>query len=90
MGDNGATAQRAEQEFSFYFATLGPDEVIFPELIGASTRQYGVTVHRPACQWEIVAVEAGRSRHVAFISAVARLEQVLGLALDIGRSLPAA
>ncbi len=89
MADNGATAQRAEQDFSYYYQTLGPNEVIFPGSIGSTARQYGVTVHRPACQWEIVAVESGRRRHVAFVAAVYGLDQVLGLACGIGRELPA-
>jgi hypothetical protein len=91
MSNNGAVVRDpGEQDFAFYFRTLGPHEVILPETVVAGPRQYGVTVHHPAKQWEIVAVESGRQRHVAFVAAVYGLEQVLGLAGCIGRELPAA
>jgi hypothetical protein len=88
MSDNAVTMQQcpAEQDFGYYCDTLGPNEVIFPNTTGQAGRQYGVTVHRPAYQWEIVAVEAGHIRHVVFVSAVYALEQVLGLANGLGRS----
>ncbi len=90
MSDNGAVVRNpGEQGFAFYFNTLEPNEVIFPETVLPGPRQYGVTVHHPARQWEIVAVEPGRRRHVAFIAAIYCLDQVLGLAGGIGRGLPA-
>jgi|GEM_PF-1993119 hypothetical protein len=91
MSDNGVVVRNpGEQDFAFYFKTLEPNEVILPEAVLPGQRQYGVTVHHPARQWEIVAVEPGRRRHVAFIAAVYCLDQVLGLAGGIGRELPAA
>ncbi len=78
-----------EQEFMHYHATLGPNDVIYPSTARSGQRRFGVTVHRSALQWEIVAVEAGRTRHVAFVSTLYCLEQVLSLASDLGReSIP--
>jgi hypothetical protein len=82
-----AATQSAAQDFAFYYQTLGPDQFILPENAVPGRRQYGVTVHRPARQWEIVAVEGGRLRHVAFITGSYCLDQVLGLAGSIGREL---
>ncbi len=91
MSDNGVVVRYpGEQDFAFYFETLEPNEVILSETPLPGERQYGVTVHHPARQWEIVAVESGRRRHVAFVAAVYGLDQVLGLAGGIGRELPSA
>jgi hypothetical protein len=89
MSSNGVVVRNPhEEDFAFYDKTLEPDEVILPDTVLPGQRQYGVTVHHHAKQWEIVAVESGRRRHVAFVSAVYPLEQVLGLAGGIGRGLP--
>lgn len=98
MCNNGVCAQHpGEQEFAFFNETLGPDHVIFPAEAGQgenryriektrrNEKRYGVMVHRSAWQWEIVAVEAGHTRHVAFVSPTYRLEQVVELARGMER-----
>ncbi len=88
---NDATCRRhaGEAEFQSYRQTLGPDGLIFGPEEQASGLRYGVAVNGAACQWEIVAVEASRVRHVAFVSPQYRLAQVLDLAGGWARSMAA-
>ena len=77
MSDNGVVVRNpGEQDFAFHFRTLEPNEISLPDTVLPGQRQYGVTVHYPARQWEIVAVERGRRRHVAFVAAVYWIVQV--------------
>ncbi len=86
---NNAVCERhpGEVEFRTYQRTMGPNDVIFGQEHPASGLCYGVVVNSAAWQWEIVAVEAGSRRHVAFVSPQYRLDQVLNLAGGWARSL---
>ncbi len=78
-----------EVEFRQCQQTMGPDDVIFAQEAQASALRYGVAINVAAWQWEIVAVESNRKRHIAFVSPQYRLEQVLGLAGGWTRSATA-
>ncbi len=88
--DGCCTNNPGEQEFKDCCQTLEPGKVIFAASDAPGLIQYGVTANGPAYQWEIVAVESGRSRHVAFISTTYCLNQVLNLAGHMSRGVVAA
>ena len=73
------------QDFTRYDRSVGTAEVFYPEVSPTADTQYGVMAHHTAQQWEVVAVTAGRIRHVAFISSVYCLEKVLGVARGIAQ-----
>ena len=56
-----------EDEFRRYAEALAPDQVVYPTPAMAGAPRHGVMVNRPAQQWEIVVVHAGRPQHVAFV-----------------------
>ena len=76
-----------EQEFRVRDETLPSSLIEYPRAAAPGGTQYGVRTHHAAQQWEIVAVEGGRARHVAFVSSIFCLQDVLGLAAEISGGL---
>ena len=72
-----------EEEFRRYADTLAPDRIMYPVKAAPGETRYGVMVNHAAQQWEIVAAQGDRSRHVAFISTLCCLDRVLNMAAEI-------
>ncbi len=72
-----------EDEFRGYEHIWAADRVIYPLPATAGAPRYGVMVSQLAHQWEIVAMQAGGPRHVAFVSTAYCLDRVLDLAARI-------
>ncbi len=85
---NGMCEQHpGEAEFRAYQQSLGPNEVIFGGQEQALRVRYGVVLNSRAWQWEIVAVENGQKRHVAFVGPQLGLGQALSMAERWTRSM---
>ncbi len=81
MCNNGTCGQHpGEAEFQTYLRKLAPNEVIFGEQGQTESVRYGVVVNSCLCQWEIVAVENGHNRHVAFVGPEFGLSRALNMA----------
>ncbi len=72
-----------QEEFKRCEETLTPGQVLFPTAAMPGSISYGVMVHQPAQQWEIVAVQGQLPRHVAFVSTALCLDRVLEIAARI-------
>jgi hypothetical protein len=88
MCNNGMCEQhQGEAEFRAYQQKLGPNEVIFGGQEVTAHVRYGVVVNSSFWQWEIVAVERGHNRHVAFVAPQFGLNQALNMADRWTRSM---
>ncbi len=74
---------QGEEQFKQYEADLTPGKILYPGVASSGSTNYGVMVHRPAHEWEIVAVQGNRPRHVVFVSAAVCLDRVLELAAEL-------
>ncbi len=88
MCNNGMCEQHpGEVEFRAYQQTLGPNEVIFGGQAQTHRVRFGVVLNSSAWQWEIVAVENGHNRHVAFLAPQCGLSEALSMADRWTRSM---
>ncbi len=83
IGDQMCEHLGGEQEFRVRDGTLPSSPIEYPRAAVSGGTQYGVRADHAAQQWEIVAVEGSRARHVAFIANIFCLKDVLDLAAEI-------